>query len=82
MYRKLYINYMKDVKISEFRQQCLSLMDHLPADGILIVRHGQPIAKVIPVRQSCSDLIGSDPDFLYKNDDDLFSTGIKWDAES
>jgi len=73
---------MKTVNVSEFRQQCLSLMDGLPSEGILITRHGQPLAKIIPVRQSCSGLIGSDPGFLYQNKDDLFSTGAAWDAES
>ena len=73
---------MKVINISEFRQQCLSLVDQLPSEGILIARHGEPVAKLLPVRGSGADLIGTAPDFLYDNDDDLFTTGIRWDAES
>ena len=72
---------VQTISASDFRQQCLALMDNLPADGILITRHGHPIAKLVPVKQSCADLIGSGL-VLYDNDDDLFSTGERWDAES
>ena len=73
---------MQEMNVSEFRQKCLSLMDDLPAEGILITKHGHPVAKLVPVQPSPADLIGSVPDFLYDNGDDLFSTGIEWDAQS
>ncbi len=72
---------MQKMSASEFRQRCLALMDDLPPEGILITRHGHPLAKLVPVNQSCGDLIGS-ASVLYDNDDDLFSTGERWDAES
>lgn len=78
----LYNADVQRISVSDFRQQCLTLVDRLPAEGILITRHGQPVAKVLPVREnSCADLIGSVP-ILLDNDDDLFSTGERWDAES
>ena len=53
---------MQEISVSEFRQQCLALMDNLPKDGLLITRNGHPLAKLLPVRpQSCIDLIGSVP---------------------
>ena len=74
---------MKTINISEFRQNCLGLVDELPSEGILITRHGKPVAKVVPIRSDNAALIGilkgelgADPN------DDLFSTGEKWDAES
>jgi antitoxin (DNA-binding transcriptional repressor) of toxin-antitoxin stability system len=73
---------MHEISISEFRQKCLVLMDSLPADGLLITRHGHPVAKLLPVRpKSCADLIGSVP-MLTNQSDDLFTTGERWDAES
>lgn len=73
---------MQEIPISEFRQRCLALVDALPAEGILITRHGHPVAKLLPVRPaSCADLIGSIP-MLINNNDDLFSTEEQWDAES
>jgi antitoxin (DNA-binding transcriptional repressor) of toxin-antitoxin stability system len=69
--------------VSDFRQKCLALMDDLPAEGILITRHGHPVAKLLPVRSSsCVDLIGILPGLTITDDDDLFSTGECWDAES
>jgi antitoxin (DNA-binding transcriptional repressor) of toxin-antitoxin stability system len=74
---------VQEISASEFRQRCLSLMDDLPADGVLITRHGHPIAKLLPVRpNSCADLIGTAPGLAADNEDDLFSTGDRWDAES
>jgi prevent-host-death family protein len=73
---------VQEISVTEFRQRCLALMDDLPADGILITKHGHPVAKVVPVRQSCADLIGSVPGMVIDPDDDLLNTGIKWDAQS
>ena len=72
-----------EMSVSEFRQQCLSLLDQLPPEGITLTRHGKPIARVMPVQPgSCADLIGSAPDLIVDPDDDLLTTGIRWCAES
>jgi antitoxin (DNA-binding transcriptional repressor) of toxin-antitoxin stability system len=78
----LYNMVVQEMNVSEFRQKCLTLMDDLPAEGILITRHGHPVAKLMPVRESCGDLIGSVPGLVIDPGDDLFTTGIQWDAES
>jgi antitoxin (DNA-binding transcriptional repressor) of toxin-antitoxin stability system len=70
------------MNLSEFRQKCLALMDDLPPDGILITSDGRPVAKLTPVRESCADLIGSVPGMVTDPSDDLFMSGIKWDAQS
>ncbi|HXM43070.1 MAG TPA: hypothetical protein VN924_17670 [Bryobacteraceae bacterium] len=73
---------MQEINVREFGQKCLALMDDLPADGILITNHGHPVAKLTPVRESCANLIGSVPEIVIDPSDDLFTAGIKWDAES
>ena len=40
---------MRDLSITEFRRQCLSLLENLPEEGVLITKRGQPIARVAPV---------------------------------
>jgi prevent-host-death family protein len=40
---------MRDLSITEFRRQCLALMEDLPEEGIVITKHGQPVARVAPV---------------------------------
>lgn len=41
---------MKDLSVSEFRRQCLSLLENLPDEGIVITKRGRPLARVAPVR--------------------------------
>jgi antitoxin (DNA-binding transcriptional repressor) of toxin-antitoxin stability system len=73
---------MKEISVSDFRQQCLALIDRLPQEGLLITRHGHPVARLLPVRTaSCPDLIGSVP-LLPNEVDDLFSTGERWEADA
>jgi prevent-host-death family protein len=71
-----------EINVSEFRQQCLTLIENVPAEAIVITKRGRPVARLIPVNPSPAELIGSVPGLVYDNDDDLFSTGVKWDAES
>ena len=74
---------MREISVSDFRQQCLALMDALPPEGVVITRHGHPVAKLFPVRPaSCADLIGTVALLPDNGNDDLFSTGERWDAES
>lgn len=69
-------------EISTFCQQCIALIDDPPPEGVVIIRDGRPVAKLLPIRSSPSaDLIGSVPLHSDK-DDDLLSTGERWDAES
>jgi len=75
---------MKAVKtagILDFCEQCSTLVDDLLSNGILICRHGQPIARIVPVRRSCADLIGSVPDLSIDPKDNLSFTPPKRDAE-
>ena len=41
---------MRDMSITEFRRQCLSLLEDLPEEGIVITKRGLPIARVAAVR--------------------------------
>lgn len=74
---------MKEMSASEFKARCLALLDSVDAEGIVITKRGKPVAKLVPVRPTTSGhLIGIlkgrvrvDPN------DDLLSTGIRWNAE-
>ena len=72
---------MKQLNVSEFREQCLSLLDELPAEGVLITKRGQPVARLVPVRENDGDLIGSLRGLL-KIKGDILSTHEQWNAES
>ena len=68
---------MKQLNVSQFRQQCLALLDELPAEGVLITKRGHPVARLVPVQENNNDLIGSLSGQLQINGD-VFSTGDKW----
>ena len=72
---------MRQMNASKFKEQCLALLDHLDQEGIIITKRGKPVAKVIRIRSSCAELIGSMRGKI-KVKGSIFSTGLKWDAES
>jgi antitoxin (DNA-binding transcriptional repressor) of toxin-antitoxin stability system len=49
MYIRVYTITVKDLNITEFRRQCLSVLANLPEEGIVITKHGRPLARVAPV---------------------------------
>lgn len=71
----------KTIGAAKFKEQCLSIIDHLSPEGVVITKHGKPVARVLPVNDDCRDLIGSMKG-RFEIVGDIFSTGVKWDAES
>ena len=64
----------------KFKEQCLALLDHLHSDGLIITKHGKPVARVLPAHTDCKDLIGSLAGKIRINGD-IGSRGIRWDTE-
>jgi len=75
------INPMQKINASKFKEQCLSLLENLNPEGILITKHGKPVARLVPASSDCAGLIGSMKDKI-KVRGNILSTGVKWDAES
>jgi prevent-host-death family protein len=69
------------VNASKFKEQCLALLDNLGPEGIVITKHGKPVARVIPASADCAGLIGSMKGRIQVKGD-ILSTGLKWNAES
>ncbi|MCX6589923.1 MAG: type II toxin-antitoxin system Phd/YefM family antitoxin [Acidobacteria bacterium] len=72
---------MTHISASKFKEQCLSLLDHLEPDGIVVTKHGKPVARILPAHSDCASLIGSMKGKV-KVSGDVFSTGAVWNAES
>ncbi len=72
---------MKQIPAAKFKEQCLSLLDRVDEDGIVITKRGKPVAKLIPIRTESAALIGRLKDRV-KVKGNVFSTGIKWRAQS
>jgi antitoxin (DNA-binding transcriptional repressor) of toxin-antitoxin stability system len=73
---------MKSIDAAKFKEQCLQILDHVGPDGIVITKHGEAVAKLLPMESVCSSLIGSLKGKIRIAKGDIFSTGIKWNAES
>ena len=72
---------MKRIGAAEFKERCLSILDRVDSDGIVITKRGKPVAKLIPIRAGSASLIGSLKGRLTIKGD-ILGTGAKWDAES
>lgn len=72
---------MKRIAAAKFKESCLALLDEVDAEGIVITKHGKPVAKLIPYATESSSLIGSLSKKL-KVKGDILSTGEAWHAES
>ena len=72
---------MKSVPAAQFKEQCLALLDRVGPDGIIITKHGKPVAKLVPIHTDNVKLIGSFKGKI-KIKGNILSTGVKWDAES
>jgi prevent-host-death family protein len=72
---------VQTINASKFKEQCLSLLENLDPEGIVITKHGKPLARLIPASSDCAELIGSMKDKI-KVHGDILSTGLKWNAQS
>ena len=72
---------MKQIAAAKFKEQCLTLLDRVDPDGIVITKHGKPVAKLIPFTADSASLIGAlKGKVLIKGN--ILSTGSRWDSQS
>lgn len=72
----------KTIPASEFKAKCLKILDRLGPEGITLTKRGQPIARVTALRKKTGkDFYGCMKGKIAVKGD-IFSTGIKWDAQS
>ena len=64
---------------TKFREQCLSLMDELEPEGLVITKHGRPVARLIPYQMRPEEMIGCLEGKL-EIYGDILSTGVPWNA--
>ncbi len=70
---------MTKIAAAKFKEQCLSILDRLDPEGIVITKHGKPVAKLLPIERASADLIGSLRGRI-RVKGDIQTTGLKWDA--
>jgi prevent-host-death family protein len=72
---------MKTIAAARFKAQCLAILDEVDPDGVVITKHGKPVARLVPVAAGSATLIGSLKGKL-RIKGNILSTGARWDAES
>ena len=50
---------MKTIDVAKFKEQCLPLLDHLDPDGLVVTKHGKPVARVLPCERRFVPRIGT-----------------------
>ena len=72
---------MKTIGAAKFKEQCLALLDELDPEGLVVTKHGKPVARVVPYDREHASLIGA-----LKGEieicGDIFSTGVRWEADA
>lgn len=71
---------MKQISAAKFKEQCLALLDEVDSDGIVITKHGKPVARLMPFAADSSSLIGALAAKLTITGN-VLTTGAKWHAE-
>jgi antitoxin (DNA-binding transcriptional repressor) of toxin-antitoxin stability system len=71
----------KTLNATEFKAKCLRILDELEPQGIIILKRGRPVARVMPLSSRRNqELIGlMKGKIVIKGD--IFSTGVKWNAQ-
>ena len=71
----------KTIAAAQFKEKCLALLDEVGPEGIIVTKHGKPVAKLIPIETESAALIGSLKRKIHVRSD-ILSTGLGWDAQS
>ena len=72
---------MKTIPAARFKAQCLALLDKVDPEGIVITKHGKPVARLVPIETESVRLIGMFKDKI-RIKGKILSTGLRWAAES
>jgi prevent-host-death family protein len=69
----------KTIAAAEFKARCLALLDEVGPDGLIITKHGRPVAKLVPIASEPGALVGSLKGRI-RIKGNILSTGAGWDA--
>jgi prevent-host-death family protein len=81
IYVHSYNHAVKRIAAAKFKEQCLAILDRVDKEGIVITKHGKPVAALMPIKAESAGLIGALKGKLIIKGN-IQSTGVKWDAQS
>ena len=73
----------KRISASRFKERCLALLDEVARTKapLVVTKRGEPVARVVPLDEPKRKPLRDSVTFLAEDEDELFSTGERWDAE-
>jgi antitoxin (DNA-binding transcriptional repressor) of toxin-antitoxin stability system len=72
---------MDQMGAAKFKAECLAILDDLPPDGIIVTKHGKPVARVLPYPTEPADSIGALAGKLEVHGD-ILTTGVRWGGDA
>ena len=72
---------MRTIAAAKFKEQCLAILDDVDVDGIVITKHGKPVARLVRIDDDLNSLYGKYRGKIAVRGD-IMSTGLEWDAQS
>jgi len=72
----------KQIGAAEFKAKCLAILEELDPNGIVVTKHGRPIAKVLPINPHGNERFIGSMKGKIRIHGDILSTGIDWHTES
>jgi antitoxin (DNA-binding transcriptional repressor) of toxin-antitoxin stability system len=72
----------KTITATEFKAKCLAILDDLDPQGLVVLKHGRPVARLVPFKEGgTSGFIGSMKGKIEVKGD-IYTTGVRWNAQS
>lgn len=71
----------RQIGAAKFKETCLSLLDSVDKEGIVVTKNGKPVAKLVAFQEDRNSFIGRFKSAI-KIHGTTESTGIKWNVES
>lgn len=72
---------IKSITATEFKAKCLRILERIGPEGLIITKHGKPLARLMPYSTAPTrDFYGCMKESV-EIYGDVFSTGVSWDAQ-
>jgi prevent-host-death family protein len=72
---------MRKIPATKFKEHCLSILDRVDAEGLIITKHRKPVATLMPIRPESARLVGAMKGRIQIKGD-ILSTHLHWDLQS
>lgn len=70
------------IEVSEFKAKCLELIDRVASSGdeIILSKHGEPVARLVPFGRRPKSIFGIDKDSMRIPGDIIEPLDVEWEA--